>query len=69
MSKSYICLVDRTQSDATTPSQRKPGSDGSEEVLRIPLVQLARATSLQMGKTLPTSVLDMILNNLVVRLQ
>ena len=28
--------MDRTLSDATTPDQSGPGSDGNEEVLRIP---------------------------------
>ena len=36
MSNSSISLVDRTLSDATTPGQSGPGSDGNEVVLRIP---------------------------------
>ena len=33
---SSIWPIDRTQSGATTPGQSGPGSDGVEEVLRIP---------------------------------
>ena len=32
---SFIWPIDRTLSGATTPGQNKPGSDGSERVLRI----------------------------------
>ena len=31
-----IWHIDRTLSDATTPGQNQPGSDGNERVLRIP---------------------------------
>ena len=33
---SSICLIDTTLSDATTPGQSRPGSDGNERVLCIP---------------------------------
>ena len=36
MSNSYILSIDRTLSDATTPSQSGPGSDGNEGVIHIP---------------------------------
>ena len=36
MSNSSIWPIDRTLSGATTPGQSGPGSNGNEEVLRIP---------------------------------
>ena len=33
---SSIWLIDRTLSDATSPGQRGPGSDGNKGILRIP---------------------------------
>ena len=36
MSNSSIWLIDRTQSDATTPGQSGPGNNGNEGVLHIP---------------------------------
>ena len=36
MQFSSIWPIDRTQLGATTPGQRGTGSDGNEEVLRIP---------------------------------
>ena len=38
MSNSFIWLIDRTLSGATTPGQNTPGGDGNEEILRIPEV-------------------------------
>ena len=37
MSKCSFPSIDKTLSGATTPGQSGPGSDGNEEVLRIPL--------------------------------
>ena len=36
MQFSSLWTIDRTLSDATTPSQSRPGSDSNEGVLRIP---------------------------------
>ena len=36
MLNSFIWSIDRTLSGATTLGQSEPGSDGNEEVLRIP---------------------------------
>ena len=36
MSNSSIWFIDRTQTDAKTSSQSRPGSDGNEGVLSIP---------------------------------
>ena len=45
MSNNSIKSIDRTQSGVTTPDQREPGSDGNEEVLRIPQSsRIARAS-------------------------
>ena len=36
MSNSYIWPIDRTLSDATTPGESGPGSDGNVGVLHVP---------------------------------
>ena len=36
MSDSSILLIDGILSSANTPGQSRPGSDGNEDVLRIP---------------------------------
>ena len=43
MSNSSIWPIDRTLSDATSPSQSGPGSNGNEEVLHIPQISKAGA--------------------------
>ena len=45
MSNSSISSIDKALSDATTPSQSGPGSDGIEEVLRIPQSSSITGTS------------------------
>ena len=42
----FIWPIDRTLSDATTPGQSGPGSDGNEEVLHIPQSSSITKTSL-----------------------
>ena len=42
---SSIWLIDRTQSDATTPEQSRPGNDDNEGELRIPQSSSITGTS------------------------
>ena len=42
---SSIWFIDRTLSGATTPGQREPGSDGTEEVIHIPQSSSTAETS------------------------
>ena len=66
MSISSILPIDRTQSGATTPGQRRPRSYGNEWVLHIPEISMARASQSDGVMSYPRHSFGGVLNHLEI---